>query len=193
MCEVSEETAANPTVKQVLASLARHPLEHLIYRWNWKSALTSAIMRGLIFFFTNLSAGLDAATGALLADASFRILISGFYGSATQAFRKAEPAWAAGIFVMVVLPLTSHGIEFLVHSLRGTPKLLRGVAVSVAFTVVATLFNFYAMRRGVLVVGETGRKTFRDDMREMPSLLAGFLAWLPLSVWRALTQTPNRS
>jgi hypothetical protein len=111
-----------PGVLDVLADLLRHPWEHLIRRWNWKSALTSAIIRAGIFFSTNLTAGMRAAVGAMLAEFSYRVITSGFYGSATQAFRRAEPAWAAAAAVMILLPLASHSIEFLIHWLRGQPR-----------------------------------------------------------------------
>ena len=44
--------------------------------WNWKSALYSSVLRGLIFFFANLTAGLHAAEGAMLAEFVFRALFT---------------------------------------------------------------------------------------------------------------------
>jgi hypothetical protein len=46
-----------PSVGAVLIRLMRHPVEHLIRRWNWKSALLSSLLRAAIFFCTNLVAG----------------------------------------------------------------------------------------------------------------------------------------
>ena len=83
---------------------------------------------------------------------------------------------------MVLLPAISHAIEFVVHTLDGTPQLGRSIRASVTFTVIATLFNYYAMRRGVLVVGE-GR-SFVHDMKAMPRITAGFLFAGPLALWR---------
>src|SRR5262249_50710101 len=145
------------TVGSALRDLCANPMEHFVWRWNWKSAVTSALLRGAIFFVANLSSGLRAASGALVAEFICRTAISGFYGSATQSFRKCEPEWAGTLFVMVVLPVSSHIIEFLVHYLRGTSQLSRSIIASVSFTVIATLFNYYAMRRGVLLVGEEGQ------------------------------------
>lgn len=174
------------TIGDALRQISADPVEYLIYRWNWKSAVTSAMLRGIIFFTTNLSSGLRAATLALLSDMAFRMAISGFYGSLTQAFRRCEPAWAATLFVMFVLPASSHAIEFLVHSLRGTPQLGRSIKVSIAFTIIATLFNYYAMRRGVLVVGE-GYRPFSQDLKDMPRIIGGFVAAGPLALWRLAT------
>lgn len=171
------------TVTDVLADVWAHPGEHLLRRWNWKSAVTSALIRGVLFFSTNFRSGWRAAAGAMIAEFIYRTAISGFYGSITQSFRHAEPAWAAALFVMVVLPVTSHAIEFTVHYLRGTPQLLPSIIVSVIFTAVATMFNYYAMRRGVLVVDE-GRGSMLDDFKAMPRVLGGFLIAGPAALWR---------
>jgi hypothetical protein len=173
------------TVSDILRDIVRRPGVHLIRRWNWKSALTSSLLRGVIFFATNLTAGWRAAAGAMAAEFIYRTALSGFYGSVTQSFRHAQPAWASAVFVMVLLPLSSHVIEFVVHYLRGTPKLLLSMIASVIFTAVATLFNWYAMRQGVLVVGE-GNASFGDDMKAMPRVIAEFLLAVPAALWRAV-------
>ncbi|MGH9629913.1 MAG: hypothetical protein ACRD7E_16470 [Bryobacteraceae bacterium] len=179
------------TVGAVLLDILRHPRLYFIERWNWKSALTSAIIRAIIFFSTNLRAGLTAAAGAMAAEFLFRLIASGFYGSLTQAFRRAEPAWLASITVMILLPLVSHSVEFLIHWLRGTPELRVSIIASVSFTVISTLFNLYAMRRGTLIVGEE-RKSLGEDLRAMPGLIASFLAYAPVTLWRLARSSRNR-
>jgi hypothetical protein len=82
------------TVWDVLNELRRNPVELLVRQWNWKSALFSSVLRALIFLFANLTAGWRAAAGAMAAEFVFRAVTSGFYGSLTQAFRKAQPACA---------------------------------------------------------------------------------------------------
>jgi hypothetical protein len=176
--------AANPTVLDVLGSMVRAPYHHLIERWNWKSALTSAIIRGAIFFSANLSVGMRAAVGAMVVDWSFRALLCGVTGSITQSLRKAEPAWAATLTAIVVLPAFSHAIEFLVHWVHGTPKLATSIIASVAFTILSTLFNLYAMRQGVLLVHQGG-KSLTYDFIMMPRVVLGFVAFGPLLLWRA--------
>ena len=116
------------TVGAVLKSLALHPIDHLIRRWNWKSALLSSLLRGALFFSTNLVAGWHAALGALFAEFVFRSVTSGFYGSITEAFREARPAWVATATTILLLPVVSHTLEFFVHWLRGTPKLALSIA-----------------------------------------------------------------
>jgi ABC-type amino acid transport system permease subunit len=175
------------TVPGVLRELATHPMDCLVRRWNWKAALTSALMRGGIFFSVNLSAGLDAALGVLLTEFVFRTVTSGFYGSIMQAFRRAEPAWAAAVTTLLLLPVCNHTLEWLVHWFRGTPKLAQSIVASVTFTVLSTLFNLYIMRKGVLVVGQDSGSLW-DDMKLMPGLVASFVAAGPLAIYRRFSR-----
>jgi hypothetical protein len=140
-------------------------------------------MRGGIFFTANLSEGLNAALGVLLTEFVFRTVTSGFYGAIIQAFRRAEPAWAAAIATMIILPLCNHSLEFLIHWWRGTPKLARSIIASICFTILSTLFNLYAMRKGALVVGEnTGSLWW--DMKQMPRLIGSFVALGPVAIYK---------
>jgi len=169
------------TVCDVLREFVTNPRELLIRQWNWKSALFSSTFRAGIFLCANLTAGWRAATGAMLAEFVYRAATSGFYGAITQAFRRAEPAWAAGVAAMILLPFLTHSLELAVHILRGTPKLFTSIVSSVIFTAISTLFNLYAMRRGALVVGG-GSASVGADLRRMPRLIAGFVAAGPIAV-----------
>jgi hypothetical protein len=175
------------TVFDVLRQLCARPGEMLVRKWNWKSSVFSSILRALIFLFANLAAGWRAASGAMAAEFVYRAITAGFYGAMTQAFRKAEPAWQAGVTTMILLPLISHSIEFGVHVARGTPKIITSMISSVIFTAVSTLFNLYAMRRGVLIV-EAGAGSILRDLRQVPSLICGFVASGPLALHRLLTR-----
>jgi len=171
------------TVPQALHDLVDHPFELLVAKWNWESSLFSSSLRALVFLCANLSAGWGAATGAMAAEFLYRGVSAGFYGAITQALRDAEPPWAAALVAMVLLPAVSHSIEFAVHILRGTPKMVTSVIASVCFTAVSTLFNLYAMRRGALVIGH-GCNTVTGDLRRMPRLICGFLTEGPLALAR---------
>jgi hypothetical protein len=171
--------------------LSHHPYEYLVRRWNWKAGVISGMLRGGIFFTANLSAGREAAMGAMLAEFCYRILFSGGIGSLTEAMRKCEPAWAASLLASVLLPVLGHLVEFTVHYLRGTPRLGTSVAASIGFSALSTLFNLYAMRRGFLVVGGE-RRTLLQDMAALPRLLAGFVAGGPIALWKALRRHRER-
>lgn len=161
------------TLRELLGLLVRDPWHQLGRRWNYKSAVTSSLFRGLLFFFTNITAGLGAAVAALSTEFWFRFLTAGYYGALTQAFRRVEPARTAMIAAMIVLPTIGHGLELLVHWLRGTPNLSASVGVSILFTAFSTSFNLFAMRRGALIIGD-GSSSLLHDFRRMPALIGAF-------------------
>ena len=162
------------TVRRVFLLLLGDPGEYLVRRWNWKSALLSSLMRATLFFATNLAAGLPAAIAAMKTELVFRGLTSGFYGALTEAFREAEPPWAAAVTVMLLLPVANHSLEFLFHWLRSTEKLLPSILASLIVTAFSTLFNFYVMRRGALIVG-SGHHSLGKDLLRLPGLVLDFV------------------
>jgi len=175
------------TVGRVLLRLLADPYSVLIKRWNWKSAVLSSLFRAAIFFFVNLCAGWPAALAAMNTELVFRSISSGFYGALTESFREAEPPWAATLAVALILPFANHSLEFLIHWMRGTRKLVPSIIASLSFTALSSVFNFYAMRRGALVVGE-GRRSLVHDLRVMPALVLDFLLFIPRQMRSALRQ-----
>ena len=173
------------TVSDVLRGLRDRPFDYLCRRWNWKSAVFSPGIRAAIFLFANLKAGRHAAEAAMLTELSYRVTASGFYGALTQSFREAEPAWAASLTVLFLIPVIQHAIELTIHLLRGTPELLPSIIGSMVLTVISTLFNLYAMRRGVLIVGECAG-TVWSDMRAIPATVAGFVALGAVALYRGV-------
>ncbi|MGA2716464.1 MAG: hypothetical protein ABSG41_25495 [Bryobacteraceae bacterium] len=178
------------TLYTALVQLITRPVDLLVRRWNWKSAASSSLVRAMIFFFANLTAGWRAALGAMAAEYCYRALTSGFYGAMTQHLSLVEPEWQGAIAAMLLLPLSSHSMEFVVHWLRHTPHLGTSIVSSLCFTAISTLFNTYAMRRGLMVVGKNGA-SIAEDLRAMPRVIAGFLAFLPLLAWRSIRVIPN--
>jgi hypothetical protein len=171
----SSDPPSGLTVAGLLRLLVRHPWRYLGSRWNYKSALTSSLFRGLLFFFTNVTAGWSAAVAALSTEFWFRFPTAGYYGALTQAFRSVEPARTAMIAALIVLPTVGHGLELVVHWLRGTPNLSASIGISVLFTVFSTSFNLFAMRRGALIIGD-GSRSLLDDFRRMPALIGAFVS-----------------
>lgn len=178
------------TLSAALVQLITRPGELLIRRWNWKSAASSSLIRALIFFFANLTAGWRAALGAMAAEYCYRALTSGFYGAMSQQFSLVEPEWQGAAAAMILLPVMSHSMEFAVHWLRHTPHLKASIISSLCFTAVSTLFNTYAMRRGTMVVGKDSASV-AEDLRALPRVIGGFLAFLPLWAWRSLRVMPT--
>jgi hypothetical protein len=174
----SLKPVSSPRVSEVLAGIVRCPGNLLWRQWNWKSALFSSIIRGAIFFSANLLGGTSAAVSALVTDLIFRPFVSGFNGAIIESFRSAEPPWAATVVVIIVVPVINHLIEIAVHWTRGTQRLGTSVIASVSFSVLSGLFNIFAMRRGVLIVGP-GRHTVLEDLRCLPGVIAAFLMAVP--------------
>src|SRR5512138_3102625 len=162
------------TVWSALRDLVRHPVQRLVYGWNWKSAVTSSGIRSLLFFFANLSAGPAAAVRALTTELMLRGTTAGVYGSITQGFRKAKPRWAGMLVVLIVVPMITHSMELVVHWMRGTAHLGLSILISACFTGISTAFNLFAMREDLLIVGE-GAKSLGEDMKAMPRLIGAFL------------------
>ncbi len=171
----------------VLRWACAHPVELFIRRWNWKSAMFSALMRGGIFFTVNLKAGWRAAVGAMLVEFAWRTATSGGWGAVTQMLRKVKPDWQAVLGAMLVVPAVSHSIEFTIHYTRGTPVLARSILTSICFTQISNLFNLYAMRKGALIVGAEARP-LSEDMKRVPALIGGFLLVLPRMAGRAFLE-----
>jgi hypothetical protein len=167
------------TVSDVFRELIRRPGIHLIQHWNWKAATMSAAVRGPIFFAANLPAGLPAAMHALSLDVPLRLATVGFYAAIVQAFRRADPAWAASLTAVLLLVSLTHVSELIVHGLGGTARLRASMLASLAFSALSTLFNLYIMRRDVLIVGEPAARPLLEDLRHLPSLVFGFMVELP--------------
>lgn len=168
------------TLGAALADLARRPVHWLVRQWNWKAALLSTLARGSIFFSVNLTASWDSAVNAVVTELLYRALMAGTLASVSQTFRHVQPAWQGSLLVLVALPALSHGIEFTVHSLRGTERLHASIAVSILFTICSCVLSYWLHRRSTLIVGE-GARPFRED-----------LLHLPLTVFDLLVRQPFR-
>jgi hypothetical protein len=116
--------------------------------------------------------------GALATEVAYCVATAGLYGSLVQSLKDAEPQWLTGVVLAVVIPALFQTAEYLLHWFRGTPHLRMAEIVSVILSGVSALFNWYAMRRGTLLVGGEG-SSFGSDLGRLPRLIFGFLAVLP--------------
>ena len=162
------------TVKQVIDLIWADPRGVVLRRWNWKSAMFGAMIRGLMFFFINRKAG--RGLSAMVAEFLFFSVAAGFFGAITQAFRNARPGWQARLTVLLIVVSTMHTSEFILHNwIVHTPRALAGTLASISFTILSTIFTFFVMSRGAMVIGEEGAP-FLHDMRRMPMLVWSFVA-----------------
>jgi hypothetical protein len=179
--EVVENSPAPHRVVDVFRYLVRHPVEMLIWRWNWKAALFSGVLRSMIYLFTHLKEGWRAALGAMSVEFFFRLIVSGASGSLVQAFHNAAPVWLATLCIMIMLPAFSHMIEFTLHTLNGDVNKGKAIVISITFSIISAIFNLFAMRRDALLVKDARAQTLGQDLAKMPKIVGEFIFY-PL-VW----------
>ena len=141
--------------------------------WNWKAAAVSAAVRATVFLGTNLRAGRQQALRAALVEAGFSVIAAGLLGAATERLRFARPVWAVALVVWLGLPSAMVAAQAGVHHWAGTPHLRAGLIASFVFAALASGFNWFAQRRGVLLTGSKG-VSFGEDMRALPGVLLAF-------------------
>jgi hypothetical protein len=196
------EEVWDPTISvgDVFRNLLRHPAQ-IISRWNWKSASLGALLRAS-FYFTVYQASRESLLVTLTAvsvELTFRFLTTGISGAVVQSFRKAQPVWLANVIVSIMLPAFSHTVEFVTHyaqerylfdifaSPQNSVSRQRAFAISVLFSVISALFNLFAMKHGVLLVGAGDEtKSFVDDIKRMPRMVGEFTAFLPVLISKYL-------
>jgi len=147
-----------------------HPWQTFVRDWNWKAALLSALFRAMLFSAATLR-GPGAMRGVWI-ELLFRLAIGGFWGSLLQAFRRARPAWLAGLCVTLLLPGAAHTLEFLALTAGPAAHIVTGMIVSIAVSVGSLLVNWLLMRNGLLLAG-AGSGRLRDDLRRLPAVLRG--------------------
>lgn len=187
-------------VSDVFRNLIRHPAQ-VVTRWNWKAALLGAILRAS-FYYTVYYASRESWLVTLTAvsvELVFRFLTTGIAGAVVQSFRRATPVWQANVIVSILLPAFSHSVEFLTHyaqeryffdifaaSQDGVAR-QRAFAISVLFSVISVLFNLFAMRHGVLLVGAGDEtQSFISDIKRIPRMAGEFTAYLPVIIAKYL-------
>ncbi len=186
---------------EVLRSLFSHPLQ-IITRWNWKAAVLGAILRAS-FYFTVYKASKEnwsATLTAVAVEFGFRFFTSGISGALVQSFRRAAPAWLATLVVTISLPIFSHSVEYATHYMQEI--YFRNVfaasennarqyafAISVLFSAFSAMFNLFAMRHGVLLVGAGNEtKSLWSDFKKIPALVLEFLTYLPILILRFIDE-----
>lgn len=179
------DVAATFTISEVWRSLWNDPGQFVRY-WNYKGAILSGVVRAPIFLVTYLlgNESLRLAIGAALVQFTFRFLIAGVGGTLIQTFRRVEPAWKALMTVLLIVPLISHVLEFGVQAafafVTGTQD-HTGDAIlrSICFSIISALFTLFAMRRGIMVVGDEDSKSLMNDISRLPLVIFHFVAFIP--------------
>lgn len=176
------------TVGAAWTNLLRNP-SRIVTNWNYKNAIMSGLLRAPIFLITYLAGreSLKLAIGAATAQFAFRFLFAGVGGALIQSFRRVEPAWKALVTILLIVPIISHIIEFLVQTLFAyATKTLdhtdEAIVRSMCVSVISALFSLFIMRRGVMIVGEDESKSFFNDIINLPVMMFHFCAFIPLEI-----------
>lgn len=190
-----EETPApvqNNTITEAWLRVLRDPMQ-FVRQWNYKGAIMSGALRAPIFLITYLAGkeSIRLALGAALAQFVFRFLFAGVGGALIQSFRRVEPAWKALATVLLVVPVISHILEFLVqlsfaHATGTADHTDEAIVRSICVSVISALFSLFIMRRDVMIVGEAESKSLFSDLTKLPSLIFRFCAFIPLEIAKML-------
>ena len=158
-----------PGVLAVAVYVLTHGWDVFIADWNWKTALLSAIYRLGAWPLSKLAGATLLTPGALRGAAIeflFRLAIGGFWGSLLQAFAKAQPAWLASAWMMVILPGISHALEYLVLRAGGATHAGALTFASICMSMLSVLVNLAFMRKGIFVTGR-GAASLGADLRRI--------------------------
>ncbi|MEJ7622854.1 MAG: hypothetical protein WKF34_02570 [Pyrinomonadaceae bacterium] len=182
-------------VADVFRNLVRHPFQ-LLTRLNWKAAMMGAVLRSSFYYAVYQASGENRLVilTAVAVEFVTRFISTGIAGAVVQSFRRSTPVWQANVIVSILLPAFSHTVEFVTHygqerylydifAASETTARSRAFAISVLFSVIAVLFNLFAMRHGVLLVG-AGEETqsLGNDIKRLPRMVGEFTAYLPVQI-----------
>lgn len=179
------EIVTGRPLSSVLAEIWWHPKRFLFDGWNWKAAALSVLFRAPVFIISTQRHGLHTMATAGIVESVFRIAITGINASITQAVEWANPQWMVAILVLAAIPGVTMGLQAIAHGLASTPNLRTGLLASLTLSVVSSGFNWFSMRKGVLLVGGES-PSFGTDLSRMPILIGRFIASPALIVWRAM-------
>ncbi len=183
-----EETPDVPpknTIGEAWSNLLRNPSLFIRY-WNYKGAILSGLVRAPIFLITYLvgKESWKLAVGAALVQFTFRFLFAGVGGALIQGFRHVEPPWKALLTILMIVPIISHLLEFLLqfafaYVTQTNDHTDEAIVRSICFSIISALFTLFIMRRNVMIVGEAESKSLLSDIIRLPRLIFEFCAFIP--------------
>lgn len=131
----------------------RESLARLILQWNWKTAVLCAIVRTGIFLAPGLWGRHPVLGRTVVAEYLYALIVSGFYGTVTQTYCRAEPRQVFTALLLVGIPVSNHVLELVMHRAFDIPTGFVSMTLTYAFTMASTLFSIYVMRLGYLTTG----------------------------------------
>lgn len=173
------------TIKEAWSNLIGDP-GLFIRHWNYKGAILSGGLRAPIFLITYLIGreSFKLAIFAALVQFVFRFLFAGLSGAMIQEFRRVEPVWKATASILLIVPLVSHVLEYMlqrafVQLTATTDHTDMAITRSICVSIFSSLFALFIMRRDVMIVGEAESRSLLSDIKKMPRLIFDFVAFIP--------------
>lgn len=157
----------------------------LVSLWNWKSAVLSVILRVPVFAIATARRGPEVMAAAVLTEALVCAIYAGFYAAVVQTIRNRKPIWLVATVITIVLPAAGQVLEYSMHAWHGTPHRVIAVIISSVLSALSSLFNWYAMKQGTLLVGREGT-AFTSDLSRIPVLILRFILLGPRWLGRRL-------
>jgi hypothetical protein len=110
-----------------------------------------------------------------MVEAAFVLLTSGFFSALQQQSLGLKPERLAWLACVVVVPLTSLGMDAGLHFwLDGRRTQQLGIP-ALAVTLLSATFHWHMIRNGALLVGDDAH-TLATDLRRIPRLVVSYFA-----------------
>jgi hypothetical protein len=159
--------------------------------WNWKCALLSATARSIVYLAAMAHKGRHGRLSIVLVEMAYVTLTSGLYAGMQQRALGIRSRLLGNLTVVLGVPALAQFFDWLAHCAVGAPVPQRALAAVCIYTGVSALFHLHVMRNGAFLTGRAGR-SFLDDFRRVPLLLAGFVV-RPVAIFSALTGRVGRA
>lgn len=184
----SPKSNVEASFRAAKASSWMYPLTH----WNWKVALVTAVLRGLVCIAALWHMEAHARRHFGIVEAAFVLLTCGFFSALQQQTLSIRSEVVAWFSCVVIVPLASLGCDAALHFwLDGQQTRQLGIAALV-FTVLSATFHWHMIRNGALLVGEDS-ESMGMDVRRIPKLTATYFAWPLMWVWRTASMLVAKS
>jgi len=156
---------------------------YALTHWNWKVALMTAVLRGLACIAALRHMEHHARNHFGVVEAAFVLLTCGLFSALQQQSLQIRSRWLAWFTCVVVIPLSSLGIDGGLHFwLDGRDTRQLGVP-GLIFTLVSATFHWHMIRNGVLLVGEESHP-LATDLKRIPRLTATYFATPVVWIWK---------
>jgi len=148
---------------------ASYAWEVFVIRWNWKTALLSAITRLAVWPASKLGQGKllsSASFRALAIEFAFRLVVGGLWGSLLQAFSAALPTLQNGIGLVIAMVGFTHVLEYVALRAGGAAQAGALTVTSIGLSALSLFINWRLMRLGMLLTGK-GTASLGADLRRI--------------------------